>query len=71
MQKFRFGRVKNALPRFELGDRVILQPGRQEGIVIGVRYGDMAYDVRCGATCARNLPPQALRLAPPALQIVA
>ena len=71
MQKIGFRRAKNALPRFELGDRVIIQPGGREGTVIGVRYGDMAYDVRCGATLARNLPPKALRLAPPALAIVA
>ena len=45
-------------PRFELGDRVILQPGNKVGIVIGVRYGEIAYDVRCGGECLRNLCPK-------------
>jgi|tagenome__1003787_1003787.scaffolds.fasta_scaffold14338297_1 hypothetical protein len=57
-------------PRFELGDRVILQPGNKVGIVIGVRYGEIAYDVRCGGECLRNLCPKQIRLAPPALSVV-
>ena len=60
-----------ALPRFELGDRVLVQPDGQEGIVIGIRYGEMAYDVRCGAACLRNVAPQLIRLAHARLSQVA
>ena len=56
-------------PRFELGDHVILQPGNKVGIVIGVRYGEIAYDVRCGGECLRNLC-RTNQLAPPALSVV-
>jgi hypothetical protein len=59
------------LPRFELGDRVLVQPEGKEGTVIGIRYGEMAYDVRCGAACLRNVAPQLIRLAQPRLSRVA
>jgi hypothetical protein len=51
-------------PRFELGDRVILQSGLT-GTVVGIRYGEPAYDVRVQGTCIRNIHPEHLR---PALQ---
>jgi hypothetical protein len=50
-------------PRFEIGDRVLLDPNGAEGVIIGVRYGAPAYDVRVNGTCLRNLPPEQLRLA--------
>ena len=56
-----------AMPRFELGDRVRIKPGNQEGVVIGVRYGEPAYDVRCSAGSFRNLPAERLSLALPGL----
>ena len=43
--------------RFELGDRVIVEPENRVGIVIGVRYGEIAYNVRCGSECLRSLSP--------------
>lgn len=52
-----------APPRFEIGDRVRLEPDGAEGQVIGVRYGAPAYDVRVNGTCLRNLPPERIRLA--------
>ena len=57
-------------PRFELGDRVLVQPENRVGIVVGVRYGEMAYDVRCGCECLRTLSPKRVRRAPPVLSIV-
>ena len=59
------------LPRSELGDRVLVQPGSNEGIVVGVRYGEIAYDVLCGGQCFRNLSPKAIRLASPRFSMVA
>jgi hypothetical protein len=50
-------------PRFEIGDRVLLEPNGAEGLIVGVRYGAPAYDVRVNGTCLRNLPPERLRLA--------
>jgi hypothetical protein len=50
--------------RFEIGDRVLLEPNGAEGLIVGVRYGAPAYDVRVNGTCLRNLPPERLRLAP-------
>ena len=52
-----------ALPRLKLGDRVLVQPGTRQGIVIGVRYGEIAYDVRCASECLRNLCPKQIRRA--------
>ena len=45
--------------RFELGDRVLV--AGQEGVVIGVRYGVPAYDVRIDGVCLRNLAPAIVR----------
>ncbi len=52
-----------SLPRFEIGDRVLIDPNGAEGMVVGVRYGAPAYDVRVNGACLRNLPPDRLRLA--------
>ena len=57
--------------RFELGDRVFVRASGQEGIVVGVRYGEMAVDVRCGKDYLRNLAPELVRLAFPPLAVVA
>ena len=51
-------------PRFEIGDRVLVEPNGQEGLIVGVRYGAPAYDVRVNGVCLRNLPPERVRLAP-------
>ncbi len=48
-------------PRFEIGDRVLLEPNGTEGLVVGVRYGAPAYDVQVNETCLRNLPPDRIR----------
>ena len=56
-----------ATPRFELGDRVIVHQRSEEGVVVGVRYGEIAFDVRCGGVCIRNLAPELIRFAPPRL----
>ena len=53
-------------PRFEIGDRVLLEPNGQEGLIVGVRYGAPAYDIRVNGICLRNLPPERIRLAPEA-----
>jgi hypothetical protein len=50
-------------PRFEIGDRVQLVPEGTEGMVVGVRYGAPAYDVKINGTCLRNLSADRLRLA--------
>jgi hypothetical protein len=50
-------------PRFEIGDRVLLEPNGAEGLVVGVRYGAPAYDVQVNGACLRNLPPERIRLA--------
>jgi hypothetical protein len=50
-------------PRFEIGDRVLLEPNGAEGMVVGVRYGAPAYDVQVNGACLRNLPPDRIRLA--------
>ena len=50
-------------PRFEIGDRVLLEPNGAEGLIVGIRYGAPAYDVRVNGACLRNLPPERLRLA--------
>ena len=50
-------------PRFEIGDRVLLDPNGAEGMVVGVRYGAPAYDVQVNGACLRNLPPERIRLA--------
>jgi hypothetical protein len=52
------------MPRFKLGDRVLVEPGAKDGIVIGVRYGEIAYDVLCGRECLINLCSKRVRLAP-------
>jgi len=57
-------------PRLKLGDRILVQPENRTGIVIGVRYGEIAYDVRCGSECLRNLSPNQIRRAPPLLSVV-
>jgi len=54
-------------PRFEIGDRVHLVPEGTEGLVVGVRYGAPAYDVKISGTCLRNLSPDRLRLADTAI----
>jgi hypothetical protein len=59
-----------ALPLFELGDRVLVQPSK-EGTIIGVRYGEVAYDVLCGGEYLRDLSPELIRLASPRLSEVA
>jgi hypothetical protein len=56
-------------PRFEIGDRVLLEPNGAEGLIVGVRYGAPAYDVRVNGTCLRNLPPERIRLAPEPLAV--
>jgi hypothetical protein len=56
-------------PRFEIGDRVLLEPNGAEGLIVGVRYGAPAYDVRVNGTCLRNLPPERIRLAPETLSV--
>jgi hypothetical protein len=50
-------------PRFEIGDRVHLVPEETEGLVVGVRYGAPAYDVKVNGTCLRNVSPDRIRLA--------
>ena len=50
-------------PRFEIGDRVHLVPEGPEGLVVGVRYGAPAYDVKVNGTCLRNVSPDRIRLA--------
>lgn len=57
--------------RFELGDRVVVRATGREGIVTGVRYGEMAVDVRCGSDYLRNIAPDQVRLAPLPLSVVA
>jgi hypothetical protein len=57
-------------PRFKLGDRVLVQPEDKVGIVIGVSYGEMAFDVRCGSECLRYVSPSQIRRAPPVLSVV-
>ena len=59
----RFTSRLGALPPLKLGDRVLVQPGNRQGIVIGVRYGEIAYDVRCASECLRNLCPKQIRRA--------
>jgi Flp pilus assembly pilin Flp len=49
-------------PHFELGDRVVLHSGLV-GIIVGIRYGKPAYDVRVQGTCLRNVRPEQIRLA--------
>ena len=53
----------NAVPQFALGDRVLVQLGNKEGTVVGVYYGQVAYDVVCDRECLRNLSPDLIRLA--------
>ena len=50
------------VPQFALGDRVLVQLGK-EGTVVGVYYGKVAYDVVCDRECLRNLSPDLIRLA--------
>ena len=57
--------------RVELGDRVVVRATGREGIVTGVRYGEMAVDVRCGSDYLRNIAPDQVRLAPLPLSVVA
>ena len=52
-----------AVPQFALGDRVLVQSGNKEGTVVGVYYGQVAYDVVCDRECLRNLSPDLIRLA--------
>ena len=52
-----------AVPQFALGDRVLVQLGNKEGTVVGVYYGQVAYDVDCDRECLRNLSPDLIRLA--------
>jgi len=49
-------------PRFEIGDRVHLVPEGTEGLVVGVRYGAPAYDVKINGNCLRNVSPDRIRL---------
>lgn len=70
MRKLSFS-FRRPVLRFELGDRVFVRASGLEGIVVGVRYGEMAVDVRCGTEYLRNLAPELVRLAPPPLAIVA
>ena len=59
-----FARTRRpAPPRFEIGDRVLLEPEGAEGLITGVRYGAPAYDVNINGACLRNLPPDRIRLA--------
>jgi hypothetical protein len=44
-----------AMPRLKLGTRVLVAPGARDGIVVGIRYGEIAYDVLCGEECLSNL----------------
>jgi hypothetical protein len=53
-----------AMARFEIGDSVLIQGTSEEGVIIGVRYGEPAYDVRCRSSCFRNLLPGQIRHAP-------
>ena len=50
--------------RFEIGDRVLISGTNEEGMITGVRYGEPAYDVRCGSRWFKNLLPEQVRLAP-------
>jgi hypothetical protein len=52
-------RRRTPAPRFRLGDRVLV--AGQQGLVVGVRYGFPAYDVRIDGVCLRNLAPPVLR----------
>ena len=56
--------------RLKLGDRVLVQPDGRVGIVIGVSYGEIAYDVRCGSECLRHVSPSQIRRATPVLSVV-
>ena len=49
-------------PRFEIGDRVIIDPHGEVGLIVGVRYGAPAYDVRVRGVSVRNVAPERLRL---------
>ena len=48
-------------PWFQIGDRVSL--GGKHGVVVGVRYGNPAYDIQLGRLCLRNVAPQSISLA--------
>ena len=50
-------------PRFQLGDRVLVEPSKNEGIIVGVRYGEIAYDVLCGGEYFCNISPDLMKLA--------
>ena len=52
-----------AVPQFALGDRVLVQSGNKEGTVVGVYYGQVAYDVVCDRECLGNISPDLIRLA--------
>jgi len=53
-----------AMPRLKLGTRVLVAPGARDGIVVGIRYGEIAYDVLCGEECLSNLCPKRIHVAP-------
>ena len=59
---FKNGRVTSS-PRFQLGDRVLVEPSKTAGIIVGVRYGEIAYDVLCGGEYFRNISPDLKKLA--------
>jgi len=59
-----------ALPRLKLGDRVLVEPDNRAGIVVGICYVEIAYDVQCGGERLRNLCPKWVRRAPPILSVV-
>ena len=52
-----------SLPPFQLGDRVLVEPNKTEGIIVGVRYGELAYDVLCGGEYLRNISPELMNFA--------
>ncbi len=59
-----FARIRRPVPpRFEIGDRVRVDAHEAEGLIVGVRYGAPAYDVKVNGICLRNLPPERIRLA--------
>ena len=55
------GRKVPPRPRFQLGDRVLVEPNDTQGIIVGVRYGEIAYDVLCGGEYLRDLSPKLIR----------
>ena len=54
----------NSSSQFQLGDMVLIEGNL--GRVIGVRYGQIAYDVILQDLVLRNIPPERVRLSSPA-----